>query len=210
MKLSAESLRSSTVSNCSPTSTSDWLRKSRGLQSDLQDVCALTQRDLVTQARKKGFVHPHGGLATGLIASSLARTYGRDFLDQIGHWFCPTDDLAWPALLLRRSCYPASTIRYVLLQAFLKQVSITDTDRSSLLKRKYHSRDYAELDKGIAVRLCLEIEKLQRETASTTAASLISSTGHGGTYRHNRHRLPLSVSIVEKFKRSSLSVRQLR
>lgn len=31
MKLSAEFLRSSTVSNCSPTSTSDWLRNSRGL-----------------------------------------------------------------------------------------------------------------------------------------------------------------------------------
>lgn len=32
MKPSAESRRSSTVSNCSPTSTSDWIRKSRGLQ----------------------------------------------------------------------------------------------------------------------------------------------------------------------------------
>ena len=32
MKHSDESHRSSTVSNCSPTSTSDWLRKSRGLQ----------------------------------------------------------------------------------------------------------------------------------------------------------------------------------
>jgi predicted porin len=32
MKPSAESHRSSTVSNCSPTSTSDWLRNSRGLQ----------------------------------------------------------------------------------------------------------------------------------------------------------------------------------
>lgn len=180
------------------------------LLGDLQDVGVLSQNDLIALARAKGFVHPHGGLATGLIASSLARTYGRDFLDQIGHWFCPTDDLAWPALLLRRSCYPASAIRNVLLQVFLKQVSITDTDRSSLLKRKYPSRDYAALDKGIAVRLCLEIEKLQRETTSTTAASLVSSTGHGGTYRHNRHRLPLSVSIVEKFKRSSLSVRQLR
>ncbi len=34
MKPPVASRRSSTVSNCSPTSTSDWLRKSRGLQCD--------------------------------------------------------------------------------------------------------------------------------------------------------------------------------
>lgn len=180
------------------------------LMSDLQDVCVLTQRDLVALARKKGFVHPHGGLATGLIASSLAKTYGFNFLDQLGHQFCPTDDLAWPALLLRRSCYPASTIRHVLLQAFLMHASISDADHGSLLRRKYPQRDYAALDEQMAHRLCQEIEKLQRKNTITTAASLISSTGHSGTYRHNRYRMPLSVSIVEHFKRSSLSIRKLR
>lgn len=180
------------------------------LMSDLQDVCVLTQQDLIEQARRKGFVHPHGGLATGLIASSLARTYGFDFLNQLGHQFCPEDDFAWPALLLRSSCYPASSTRHVLLQAFLKQASITNTDRSSLLRRKYPSRNYAVLDKRLAHLLSLEVEKLQSKKLCTTATSLISATGCSGTYRHNRYRLPLSVSILDQFKRSTLSARQLK
>jgi len=90
------------------------------------------------------------------------------------------------------------------------KASITSAERRLLLQRKYSTRDYAALDKKLAHLLRLEIEKLERRKISITATSLVSALGYGGTFRHNRYRLPLSVSVVEKFKRSNLSARQVK
>lgn len=161
-------------------------------------------------ALELGFTYPAGGVATGVIADCLARFYGSRFLDELGCRVNTEYDNSWPSLLFRRSSYQATAVRQVLLQYFLAKGSLDEEALAALKERRYQQRNYLRLDADLAKSLRAEIKRLQREKTTGTATQILKSTSSYGTFKHNRHRLPVSREVLEAFKRSVFSARRVR
>lgn len=162
------------------------------------------------RAEALGFTYPHGGLATGVVADTLARFYGSRFLSDIGCQIGAEYGKPWPRLLFRKSACQATTTRHVLLQCFLIQGSPDEHAMRALTVRRYTQRDYARLDIELARRLREEINCLAKKGAVGTATQILKSTSSYGTFKHNRHRLPAARKVIDEFKSSSLSARRKR
>lgn len=163
----------------------------------------------VQRALVLGFAYPAGGAATGVVSDSLARFYGERFLDSVGCHVNNQYGNAWPALLLRRSSYQATTTRHVLLCHFLSNAGLDDAAVTALTQRRYTVRDYPSLDFELARRLRAQIKRMQLDGSKSTATQILKSASSYGTFKHNRHRLPVSREVLELFRRSPYSVRRV-
>ena len=162
------------------------------------------------RAEALGFTYPHGGLATSVVADTLARFYGSRFLDDLGCRVGGDYGKSWPSLLFRKSAHQATTTRHVLLQCFLMEVRLDEEAMTALTVRRYTPRDYSRLDVKLAGRLRDEINGLAKSGAVGTVIQILKSTSSYGTFKHNRHRLPLSKKVVDEFRSSNLSARPAR
>jgi hypothetical protein len=169
----------------------DWCKQYRGM------------------AESAGFVHPSGGLATASLAEQLRDFYGREVLSKLKCEVTGESHGAWPALLLRPgNKEPASAVRHVLLDAFLRSRRIAEDRQQALRKRNYPARDYAALDQRAAADMREALDAATEQSVRLTVHDLLERTGIRSAYVHNRTRFPLCRALVEDFKRSELSERQ--
>lgn len=164
-------------------------------------------RDL---ARSAGFVHPTGELATATLSGAVYDFYGRKVLASLKAEMQAELHRAWPALLLRPGAKsPTSVVRHVLLDAYLQSHRISVDKQRALQVRNYPSRDYAELDREVALRLKRELRVAAKAGRRLTVKELLESAGIRSAYVHGSRRFPLCRAVVEAFKRSDQSQRQL-
>lgn len=162
------------------------------------------------RARSAGFVHPTGDLATGALSKAIYDYYGRKVLASLKAEMSTEWHKAWPSLLLRPGFKePTSVVRHVLLDAYLKTSRISADEEQSLQVRSYPTRDYVELDRQAASRLKRELRTAAKEGRRLTVRELLESAGIRSAYVHGSRRFPLCRALVEEFKRSDQSERQL-
>jgi len=162
------------------------------------------------RARSAGFVHPTGELATATLSGAVHDFYGRKVLASLKAEMNGELHMAWPALLLRPgSKSPTSVVRHVLLDAYLQSHRISADKQRALQVRNYPARDYVELDRKAALRLKQEVLAAAKAGRRLTVRELLESAGIRSAYVHDRQRFPLCRALVEEFKRSEQSERQL-
>lgn len=162
------------------------------------------------QARSAGFVHPTGELATGALSKAIYDYYGRKVLASLRAEMSTEWHKAWPSLVLRPGFKePTSVVRHVLLEAYLQSNRIGEDLQQSIKVRNYPTRDYVELDRKAAFRLKQEVMAAAKAGRRLTVRELLESAGIRSAYVHDRRRFPLCRAVVEAFKRSDQSERQL-
>ena len=161
-------------------------------------------------ARSLGFVHPSGAVAGSALATALQGFYGDGFLERLASEMKRLNHTAWPALLLRPSeMEPSSVVRHLLLETFLAHGRIPPDLTSRLQRRPYPTRDYAQADRASAITLQQEIGRAIAEGRRTTVKSLLERAGIYSSYRHARDRFPECRNVLEEFRASDQSERQL-
>lgn len=181
----------------------------RVLQKPLETVvnwCAQYQH----MARVAGFVHPSGDLATGRLAEALFHYYGSEALAELQCEMNLASTQTWPALLLRPgNKQPTSVVRHVLLDAFLRNHQDDKPQHVVPRKRKYPTRDYVALDQLAATRLRSLLADVTAQGRRVTMSHLLHEIGIRSAYLHGSERFPRCHELLESFKRSDLSERQL-
>lgn len=163
------------------------------------------------QARTLGYARPSGELASGALSQALAQHYGRRLLAQLHCDLVGAKSQWWPALLLRPGVKePASVVRHVLLDAFLRFKLAGSVEAVQLPKRNYPCRDYAMLDElsAATVREMLLVQS-RMGGDRLTVRELLEYAGVLASYKHLPNNFPLLRAVIQEFRRSSLSQRQL-
>jgi hypothetical protein len=163
------------------------------------------------RASAKGLLHHYGDIAGSVSALALSELYGPKYLELLGCEVKRPFSGSWPALLLRSSRNQfVSVVRHLLMQAFLDHVRLDDRLRLLIDKVEKSSRtDFDSLDRMAETAMREEIGRHKDAGTRTTVRHLLSITGVGATFRHNRPRMPLSNALLEEFRRSDQSARQL-
>jgi len=166
------------------------------------------QRDYRESARNRGYVRAAGGLAAAAVATDLAAHFGSKLLSALDCEVGQDAEKSWPALLLRPTKgAPAAPIRHVLLRSFLE--AETEFRRDPVKRKDYPRRDYATQDVKTAELLRAAIAKAEKSGGRLTVQELLDQVGIAGTFRHQRKNFPQCESIIQAFRRSALSARQL-
>ena len=163
-----------------------------------------------SSARTKGFVHPNGVLASAALADSLNAYFGDKLLSELKCQIDATRHKAWPALLLRPGCKePTSVVRHLLMETFLVHGSISQNQKEALSVRTYTTRDYGKMDRKAAEVLKRTIKAAALKSSVLTVHQLLTTAEIRAPYVHSRERFPLCRQIIEEFKGSPQSARQL-
>ncbi len=95
-------------------------------------------------------------------------------------------------------------------KAFLDHVQLDARLKLLIDKVEKTSRtDFEFLDLAAESVMRAEIAKHKAGGTRTTVRQLLSVTGVGTTFRHNRPKMPLSSALLEEFRRSDQSAQQL-
>lgn len=144
-------------------------------------------------------------------ALALSELYGAKYLELLGCEVKGPLSASWPALLLRssRNQY-VSVVRHLLLQAFLDHVRLDERLKALIDKVEKPARtDFESLDRVAEAAIREEIDRHKVAGTRTTVRHLLTITGVGATFRHNRPKMPLASALLEEFRRSDQSARQL-
>ena len=148
------------------------------------------------------------GLASQTFSASLLEFYGRPTLESAGLLFQPSSS-AWPALMVRERCaVRCVTAKHLLLQTFLESEQEPASDiKYAQAGRK--PKNYSALDKGLARQLGRALIELRTGNTRVTLRDLLNKVDAWETFRHHRTSLPKTACLVETFKSSEFSARQV-
>lgn len=161
-------------------------------------------------ARSIGFVRPSGELATGSLAKAIEAHYGQELLADLKCEMRTDGSRAWPALLLRPgNKEPTSVVRHVLLDVFLKSYHANGPTTRALQRKAYPTRNYGVLDTMAVKTLRRTILAAAKQGTRLTVRELLDSADICSAYLHGRERFPLCGAVVQEFRKSEQSERQL-
>lgn len=156
-------------------------------------------------AASRSFPRQGNGFSSRSILNGFSSFYGDDFLGVTLAW--NTTHNAWPILMLREGgAPPFVTPKHVLLQVFLRNATLPEKVEAIKPGKKPH--DLREFDQKLASKIQRVLDELKDGTR-LTVAKLLVQTGCWQLFRHNRHDLPMSSGIVDKFRHSDHSERQI-
>ncbi len=175
----------------------------------------LAEADLQVKYRSKSFEKGYrieaGAVASRVLSHDVSRFYGDRFLNDCGAQFHEGAVGSWPALMAReRSGVPFAPVKHVLMQAFLDEVP-----QRELKVTVHYSRpgktpdDCVALDARAEKDLLDELRKAKRNGIRLTVQSLLRAIGIWEKFRHHREKFPKTRALLEVFKASDLSERQL-
>jgi hypothetical protein len=164
-----------------------------------------------SRARLLGFAHHYGAIASGVSALALSEFYGEKYLGELGCEVKKPLSNSWPALLLRssRNQY-VSVVRHLLMQAFLEHTRLDDRLRKLIDRvEKPPRRDFQRMDQVAEMVIRREISKHANSQTRTTVGQLLDAAGLRSIYRHDRSKFPRCRALLETFRSSDQSARQL-
>lgn len=162
-----------------------------------------------TLAVDLGYILPRGQVASVAFSEQLQNFYGPELLAQAG---CPLSAcIAWPALMLRpNGTVPFATPKHVLLQVFMELGSGPIYAVNSTYKRPgKKTTDFGRLDVHLARGIKDAIAKAKAGNRRLTVKELLNTAGSWGTFKHQRNKLPVTKRLIEEFRTSDQSERQL-
>lgn len=158
-------------------------------------------------AERKGYPRQGCGFSSLSVLTAFKQFYGEELLDSAGLNFLPTAINAWPVLLLRSGyAVAATTARHILLQTFLEHSDVPVRMQTTAPGRK--RRDIALEDKLLAREVRRVIAKLPAGTR-ISVTELVVRAGGWAVFRHNRKAMPRTNQVVQDFRITNFSERQV-
>lgn len=160
---------------------------------------------------EKGYRIEGDAVASRVLTADLSRFYGNKFLENCGAFFKETAVAPWPSLMSRENPgIPFAPVKHVLMQAFLDAETNQPVNIAGSYSRPgKKADDCLTLDAKAAKELKRELQKAGRTGVRLTVQELLRTIGIWETFRHHRARFPKTNDLVQVFKASDQSERQL-
>lgn len=163
------------------------------------------------EALKRGYCVEGGDVASRALSLAVADFFGSDFLRDCGCEFTKGATGSWPSLMAReKPGVPFSPVKHLLMQTFfnLKTDAVSNvTSRYSRPGKK--TDDYAALDDEAVKQLDLELRKVKLTGTRRTVQQLLRFVGVWEKFRHNRYKFAKTNELIQRFRTSDQSERQL-
>ena len=162
------------------------------------------------KALELGFVLPSGAVAGVSLAANLIDHFTMPVLFDAGCEIAPGSHSPWPALMVRQGAgIPFSTVKHVLMQTFLSEASPDDVTTGHYDSPGKKTRDYAHLDVRSAAKVKTFMARAEAQQERRTVKDMLTEIGIWPAFRHNRELFPLTNALVQAFRSSDQSDRQL-
>lgn len=162
------------------------------------------------RAVDRGYRRKDGKIAAQLLAKDLDEVLGSDFLRAAGLRSASARARLWPATLLKPPCpsVPLSTPKHIALATFLTSV------RDDLRCARYANpgkqpSPYWELDARASSMLQVRWAELRNRGQRSSVEDLLRGTEIGSLFRHKRNQFPAVAQLVQQFRASDQSIRQV-
>jgi len=156
-------------------------------------------------AKSRGFPQQGNGFSNQSFLNGFRSFYSTELLGVSLTW--RTTHNAWPVLMLREGgAPPFVTAKHVLLQVFLENAELPE--KVAAIKPGKKPTDLYEFDRKLSLKLQLSLGRLEEGTR-LTVTELLKKIGCWQFFRHNRQHLPISASLVEEFRKTEFSERQI-
>lgn len=164
-----------------------------------------------SKALELGFVLPSGAVASVPLASNLSKHFGTALLADAGCEVNPASSNPWPALMVRTGmAIPFTTSKHVLMQTFLAEAMPGTAHVTAYYdKPGKKQRDYARLDARAAAKVKTFLARAATQRERHTVESMLKEIGIWQSFRHARARFPQTNALVQEFRSSDQSERQL-
>lgn len=163
------------------------------------------------KALELGFVLPSGDVAGVSLTANLIDHFTMSVLVDAGCEIALAGHAPWPALMVRLGTgIPFTTAKHVLMQTFLSEASpdtVTVTGHYDKPGKK--TRDYAHLDVRSAAKVKTFMARAAAQQERRTVKDMLTEIGIWPAFRHNRELFPLTNALVQAFRSSDQSDRQL-
>lgn len=163
-----------------------------------------------SRAVDRGYGRKDGKIAALLLAKDLTEVLGSDFLRFAGLRSASARACLWPATLLKPPCpsVPLSTPKHIALATFLTNVR-NELRCAHYAKPGKHPSPYWELDARAYSVLQLRWEELRKQGQRSSVEDLLRGTEIGSLFRHHRTQFPAVDQLVQRFRASNQSIRQV-
>lgn len=159
----------------------------------------------------KGYRIEGGTVSSRVLSSDVSNFFGDDFLSDCGAQFKDGAVNSWPSLMAREgSAVPFAPVKHVLMQSFLD----SETQQELKLTVSYSrpgrtADDRVALDAQAANDFQSVLRKAKRSAVRLTVQELLRTIGIWEKFRHNRGEFPKTSALLQAFKASDQSERQL-
>lgn len=162
-----------------------------------------------TIALSKGYRLPSGDVAGQQLDSDLFAFYGAPLLRKLGFVEGNETMVSWPRLMLRPAPgVPFAPLRHILLSVFLEACEARKAKADYQLPGpKLVAFDLVDAQFAEIVRIAWD--ETSRLGDRVTVQALLSKAGIWSRFRHHRKNLPLTDSVVQLFRISEQSERQV-
>lgn len=162
-------------------------------------------------AMGKGYVMKDGSIAGSQIAMDMQKAIGPSMLRNLGCEYPQRITASWPATLVRPwgSGQPNhSPLRHLLLATFLATCPkhIGTFDYTPVGPKQ---ANYQELDKQLTHHVSQLWDDAKKKSQRVSARGLVANTPMSSIFRHHRECFPLTLAVLEAFKRSNQAERQI-
>lgn len=161
------------------------------------------------RALSKGYGIPSGDVAGQQLDSDLFVFYGEPLLRRLSFVEGTEAVFSWPRLMLRPAPgVPFAPLRHILLSVFLEACAARKTKADYKLPGP-KTADFDLMDAQLARIVRIAWDEAARRGDRMTVQGLFLKTGFWSRFRHHRDNLPLTKSVIQQFRVSEQSERQV-
>jgi len=169
------------------------------------------QKTYRAESLDMGYRIEGGSVASRVLSSDVSNFYGNRFLTDCGAQFKGDPANSWPSLMAREgSAVPFAPVKHVLMQTFLASEARQDlTVTVSYSRPGRTADDCVALDAKAAKDFQNELRRAKRSGVRLTVQGLLRTIGIWEKFRHNRAKFPKISALLQVFKASDQSERQI-
>jgi hypothetical protein len=168
--------------------------------------------DLRKMALKKNYCISVNEIPKLKIVIDVMRFYGEHFLREVRCDYSPHQKSPWPALILRESSEELAPIKFLLMGIYLNSCTGYGSafTREALGYRMPGPKaDHLDIERRIISVVQKRLKQLTKMQQRTTVTELLTYVGVWSKYRHNRAHFPELKALIQQFRTSEQSERQL-
>lgn len=160
-------------------------------------------------AIEKGYGIAGGDIAVSRMSKDLTALFGTLHLEDAGCYYPARQRNPWPALLVRE-CIPLNFAapKHLFIQTFF-EVAQQSNGQFGYRKPGKIPTDFTKADAKAALAMTGVLNEIEEAGERTTVKELLQTIGIWQSFRHNRNHYPLTNELLQEFRASGQSQRQL-
>lgn len=163
------------------------------------------------RALELGFKLVSGDVAGAALAANIRRLFSGRLVAEAGCEIDAGKRQPWPALMVRPGVnIPFATPKHVLMEVFIAMAKPVSLQQYDHYKRPGpNKRDYGRLDTRTAAKVRTYLKHKAEKRERCTVKQMLTDLGIWTSFRHKRHLFPKTDKLVQEFRASNQSARQL-